>query len=120
MVALIVLSGMGFALLIWLLGYQFLYWSYFDPDKPYLPDGSEIVINFVTGSMGAAFALVAASVTAVITWKVAQKSMRAGQDAALSGPDNNIGEEGGKSRTVSQTTTSRISASEAGNTGEET
>lgn len=85
---LIILVGLAFAAGTWLFGYQFLYWAFFDLTKPYLPEGSETVIVFVTGSMGAAFALVSLVVTAVVTYKVAQKSMQAGQDAALSTPGN--------------------------------
>ena len=44
---LVVLVGVGFAAGVYLLGYQFLYWSFFDLDKPYLPEGdaSEQVLN---------------------------------------------------------------------------
>lgn len=83
---LIILTSLAIATGIWLLGYQFLFWAFFDPDKPYLPEGSETVIVFVTGSMGGAFALVSLVATAVVTYKVAQKSMQAGSDAALSLP----------------------------------
>ena len=82
----IIFACLAIATGIWLLGYQFLFWAFFDPDKPYLPEGSETVIVFVTGSMGAAFALVSLVATAVVTYKVAQKSMQAGSDAALSSP----------------------------------
>jgi hypothetical protein len=40
--------------------------------------------------MGAAFALISLVATAVVTYKVAQKSMQAGQDAALSSPGSVI------------------------------
>lgn len=86
----VILICLAIATGIWLLGYQFLYWAFFDPDKPYLPEGSETVIVFVTGSMGAAFALVSLVATAVVTYKVAQKSMQAGQDAALAQPGQTV------------------------------
>lgn len=87
----IILICLAIATGIWLLGYQFLFWAFFDPEKPYLPEGSDTVIVFVTGSMGAAFALVSLVATAVVTYKVAQKSMDAGRDAALSIPGAPVG-----------------------------
>lgn len=85
-VVFIVLVGMAMAAGVWVGGYQFLFWAFFDPDKPYLPEGSETVIVFITTAMGSAFSLVSLVVTAVVTYKVAQKSMDAGRDAALSVP----------------------------------
>lgn len=79
----IVFAGMAFATLVWLLGYQFYFWAYFDPDKPYLPEGSELVINAMAGTMNGAQTLIAAIVTAVVTWKVASKSHEAGKEAGL-------------------------------------
>jgi hypothetical protein len=83
-VILIVLAGMVFATMVWLLGYQFYYWSYFDPDKPYLPEGSDQVVNSVSAMMNGSQTLIAAIVTAIVTWKVASKSHEAGQNAAQS------------------------------------
>lgn len=86
MVVIIVLTGMAFATMVWLLGYQFYYWAYFDPDKPYLPQGSDQVINSVSAMMNGSQTLIAAIVTAIVTWKVASKSHEAGKEAGLAQP----------------------------------
>lgn len=103
-VILVILLGIGFATMVWLLSYQFYYWAYFDVDKPYLPEGSEQVINSVSAMMNGSQTLVAAIVTAIVTWKVASKSHQAGQEAALSIPPGTT--------TVSATTTPEATSHE--------
>lgn len=96
-VILVILVAIGFSVMVWLLSYQFYYWAYFDPDKPYLPEGSDQVINSVSAMMNGAQTLVAAIVTAIVTWAVSRKSFQSGQDAAMSIPPGTT--------TVSATTT---------------
>lgn len=82
----VVLAGMAFATMVWILGYQFYYWAYFDPQYAYLPEGSDQVVNAIAGAMNGAQTLIAAIVTAIVTWKVASKSHEAGKDAGLAVP----------------------------------
>ncbi len=85
-VILVIVLGMAFAAMVWLLGYQFYYWAYFDPQYNYLPEGSEQVVNSVSAAMNGAQTLIAAIVTAIVTWKVASKSHEAGKIAGLAQP----------------------------------
>lgn len=50
--------GFGFAAFVLLAGSWFIWLAYFEPSTPYLPEGSDALVLFVTGAMGAAIQFV--------------------------------------------------------------
>ena len=49
------------------LGSKFLWTAYFDPDFPYLPAGSDALVLFVTGTMGACIQWALSTATSALT-----------------------------------------------------
>lgn len=89
-VVFLVLICLGLDALAFAFGAQFIYWSFFDPNTPFLEqsENAKQIVLFITGMMGSALTVPGNIATALIVWKVSTKSVQAGSDAALSTPDN--------------------------------
>ena len=72
------LLGYGIVLLVLGFGAWFVYEAYFDPDVPYLPAGSDALVLFVTGSMGACIQWALSTATAAMTGRQSDRAYRQG------------------------------------------
>lgn len=80
--------GMGYAFcfLVWILGAGFIWVAYFDPAFPYLPAGSDALVLFVTGAMGATLQWALGTATSSMTARQSTRAVDAGKQAALAVP----------------------------------
>lgn len=66
-----VLLGYLVVLIVLLLGTGFIWVAYFEPSLPYLPEGSDALVLFVTGTMGACIQWALSTATAALTGRQA-------------------------------------------------
>jgi hypothetical protein len=72
-----VLLGYVVVFLVIGLGSKFLWTAYFDPDFPYLPEGSDALILFVTGTMGAAIQWALSTASSALTGRQHDRATQA-------------------------------------------
>jgi len=82
--------GYVFCFLVWILGAGFIWVAYFDPDFPYLPPGSDALVLFVTGAMGATLQWALGTATSSQSARQSAHAVDAGKQAALAMPGQEL------------------------------
>ena len=69
--------GYLIVLIVLALGSKFLWTAYFDPEYPYLPEGSDALVLFVTGTMGACIQWALSTASSALTGRQHDRATQA-------------------------------------------
>jgi hypothetical protein len=76
--AAVIALGYLVVFVVLVLGSKFLWTAYFDPDYPYLPEGSDALVLFVTATMGGCIQWALSTATSVLTGRQAGNAFHQG------------------------------------------